>query len=863
MSETAKGDGLLAHSAANSGPKAGRPQLYADHTSEVARRSGEFADEVDRYSPLQPPLKPSAIAAGFRHDLGKLDSANQAELCKTGGRKQALPVDHVDAAIASLWADGSQWAALVSAAHHRPGLASLERIEEWTRVGKRRVLDAEQTLDLLRAWRLEELGIDALSDRRRITDQSDADRPAFEAMHAAACGEPIAAPVSLEPISPRRKKPYNGLPTRLLLSCLVDADHSDTAAHSTGWTRPDPPAPRWAERIGALTSYLDGRRADAIADDVPIDRIDARGAFFEQCLAAAESDIPIAACEGPVGIGKTTAVVAYLMRSAERAGLRRLFVVAPYTAIIDQTVRTLREALTLDGERPEEIVAAHHSRVEFDDDRHRHLAQLWTAPIIVTTAVQFFETLAASTPASLRKLHALPGSGIMLDESHAALPAKLWPLAWEWLDRLTRDWGCRLVLASGTLVRLWQLDSFPCRQRDAATSDVKPQDDAGSDIPTIARPATTEAKQDEARRVRILDAESVLSPDDLVERVLAAPGPRLVILNTTQSAAAFASRLAEQTGQTEADAGVDLPAAVGDIRDEAAFKRWASGRKQDARPWRSCVLHLSTLLCPDDRLRMLAAVRARLRMLAESRVRPGEDDARNDDVDRSGDGRSGDGRSDDDWTLVATSCIEAGVDVSFQSGFREAWSVASLLQTAGRISRGGEFEDATLLSFTLRPDAPFNTHPMAEQSATVLGHLFEEGSLSQPFDPTCVATEALRRELNRTVTAAQMESLLRAERVGDFPGVAAGFRVIPDATEPVLVDAGVIKALRNRGEVGWAQITRGSVGLTSTLIDALGIERDPACRDLLVCDHYDRNLLGLGRAVLDHRNSVGLDELIV
>ncbi len=132
------------------------------------------------------------------------------------------------------------------------------------------------------------------------------------------------------------------------------------------------------------------------------------------------------ACEGPVGIGKTTAVTAYLLRRAIATCARRLFAVAPFTAILSQTADTLRKSLVLENEHPDAVVAEHHHRADFDDMSSRDLATLWTAPIILTTAVQFFETLASNHPAALRKLHGLPGSVVFIDEAHAALPTTCW-----------------------------------------------------------------------------------------------------------------------------------------------------------------------------------------------------------------------------------------------------------------------------------------------------------------------------------------------------------------------------------------------------------------------------------------------------
>jgi CRISPR-associated endonuclease/helicase Cas3 len=83
---------------------------------------------------------------------------------------------------------------------------------------------------------------------------------------------------------------------------------------------------------------------------------------------------------------------------------------------------------------------------------------LWTAPIILTTAVQFFETLASNHPAALRKLHGLTGSVVFIDEAHAALPTHLLGQNWRWMRELAEAWGCSFVLASGSLVRYWEIE---------------------------------------------------------------------------------------------------------------------------------------------------------------------------------------------------------------------------------------------------------------------------------------------------------------------------------------------------------------------------------------------------------------------
>ena len=95
--------------------------------------------------------------------------------------------------------------------------------------------------------------------------------------------------------------------------------------------------------------------------------------------------------------------MAHLLKQAIKRESRHVFVVLPYTSIIQQSVDVYRKALLLPGERPDEVVAELHFRADFEDDDTRYLTSLWRAPIIVTTAVAFFETLASGHPAQISR----------------------------------------------------------------------------------------------------------------------------------------------------------------------------------------------------------------------------------------------------------------------------------------------------------------------------------------------------------------------------------------------------------------------------------------------------------------------------
>jgi CRISPR-associated endonuclease/helicase Cas3 len=226
-------------------------------------------------------------------------------------------------------------------------------------------------------------------------------------------------------------------------------------------------------------------------------------------------------------------VAAYLIRRAlaDTPNLRRLIIVAPYTNILSQTAERLRKALVLPGERADEVIVEHHHRADFSERANRELAVLWQAPIVLTTAVSFFETLAACDPASLRKLHSLPGSAVFIDEAHAAIPTKLWPQNWKWLCELGTEWSCRFVFASGSLARFWEHEDV------LGSSTTLPEL-----LPTTQANDVLDAERKRVRYERLGEGKA-LTVQELIQAVKRTPGPRLVILNTVQNAAVVAKAM--------------------------------------------------------------------------------------------------------------------------------------------------------------------------------------------------------------------------------------------------------------------------------------------------------------------------------
>lgn len=727
---------------AHSPPKTGVPgDPYARHVESVRRGAHERAEAMLHYAvaPRSGILDAIDAAATF-HDLGKLDLDIQAVLRR--GRGGALKWDHIDAGVAHLASTQDWMAAWLVRAHHAPGLPRKEDHFDRDNLGRK-----------LRGRRRDNV------DPRKSHDQqiarTNASLRQYLADHEAAAGHHETT----------RQRPIHGLPMRLALSCLVDADHTDTAFFDTGRLPSAAPQPRWDERLTALCEYV--RRLPEGDTDGEQARNRHRAAFFDACLNA-HIEEPMVACEGPVGLGKTTAVAAYLIRRARDEGLRRLIIVAPYTNILSQTAKRLRKALVLPGEHPDHVVVEHHHRADFECRDARELAVLWQAPIVLTTAVSFFETLAACGPGALRKLHAVPGSAIFLDEAHASLPTKLWPQNWLWVRELAEQWGCRFVFASGSLVRFWENGDIvhePLRLPEL--------------LPKGQAKDVLAAERHRVRYTR-LAAGRVVTVSDLINHVRAAPGPRLVILNTVQNAAVVARAMR--------GAGLD-------------------------------VLHLSTALTPDDRSRIMKRVERRL---AESST---------------------------DWTLVATSLVEAGVDFSFRCAFRERFATASIIQVGGRVNRHGEYDadgGGLVYDFALEGEG-ITQHPAAKDSADVLRNLMAADDLNVG-SPADIVTRAMREELLGT---SGPDLLHKAERDRDYPKVSEYGRVIDADTRLIVVDEQLRERLVAFQPVPFRELLGGSVQLWATKIDKLGLAPLPGRGELYVWnDAYDPDFLGIMAGVL-------------
>ena len=133
---------------------------------------------------------------------------------------------------------------------------------------------------------------------------------------------------------------------------------------------------------------------------------------------------------------------------------QRIIYVIPYTSIIEQTAGIFREIF---GDN----VVEHHANLdsEKEDARSRLATENWDAPIIVTTNVQFFESLFAARTSRCRKLHNIVNSVVVLDEAQLLPPEFLQPIA-DVMNQLASHYGVTFVLSTATQPALGSFQSF-------------------------------------------------------------------------------------------------------------------------------------------------------------------------------------------------------------------------------------------------------------------------------------------------------------------------------------------------------------------------------------------------------------------
>jgi len=250
--------------------------------------------------------------------------------------------------------------------------------------------------------------------------------------------------------------------TRMLFSALIDADRLDTErfmdeARASARGRSTPAEATLHALLDRVDAHLDGvaRRAREGTEAMPEAArsratavLDLRAEVLAACRVAADRPPGRHSLTVPTGGGKTLAALTFALKHAIRHELRRVIVVIPFTSIIDQTARVYRDAFGsgLDG-----ALIEHHSNLDPVIERvgNRLASENWDAPVVVTTSVQFFESLFARRGTAARKLHNIARSVVIFDEVQA-LPHHLRSPIFDALNQLVDHYGVSALFCTAT-----------------------------------------------------------------------------------------------------------------------------------------------------------------------------------------------------------------------------------------------------------------------------------------------------------------------------------------------------------------------------------------------------------------------------
>ncbi|MCQ8127549.1 CRISPR-associated helicase Cas3' [Methylomonas rivi] len=400
-------------------------QTLFDHLSEVS--------EIARQNAQWFGAEELAMYAGLLHDLGKYCPEFLRRL--QGGK---IRVDHATAGakIANeRWQQMGKLLAYCIAGHHA-GLAN--GIDE----GQQR-----STLD------------------ERLKLKFGEDIPHLDPVWQ----QEIKLPTHLTPPALKLHKIWPGFQlaffTRMIFSCLIDADRRDTNNYyrrleGKGNAESNyPPLSALRERFNTKLEKIQQN----LATQPPKSINQLRQRILDHSRKQAQLPPGLFSLTVPTGGGKTYTSMAFALDHAIAHQLRRIIYVIPFTSIIEQNAKVFREAF---GDDLAYAITEHHSA--FDDtklpnndarDTLKRAMESWDAPVIVTTAVQFFESLFADRPSQCRKLHNIAGSVIILDEAQT-LPLKLLRPIMAAIDELALNYRCSVVLCTATQPALKKAEGF-------------------------------------------------------------------------------------------------------------------------------------------------------------------------------------------------------------------------------------------------------------------------------------------------------------------------------------------------------------------------------------------------------------------
>ena len=632
----------LAHSPTEEQPEG---QALKEHLENVAALTAEFSKAFD---------EENGRLCGLYHDIGKYSEAFQRHL--GGSREQ---VDHSSAGALVMFEKQKPQVSMCIAGHHA-GLADLGTRNDLSDTYMARINRARGgALEDCSAWKNE---------------------------------LPTDIPVGYAP----RQGIENYFYTKMLFSALTDADWLDTEAYyqNRQVTITEPDLKRLRDRINEFiapwwdaTSEINRRRCR----------------ILKAAIEHGEDNPGLFTMTVPTGGGKTVSSMAFALHHAVRHEKKRIIYVIPYCSILEQTQGVF------EGIFGKEPITAHYSGAEYEhpenkEDQRAFSAENWEAPVILTTAVQFFESLFSNKPGKNRKLHNIAESVIVFDEAQM-LPVPFLLPCLAGICELVKNYSCSAVLCTATQPAV-----------DPLLKEFLPG------FPVTELCPEPEKMYKDFRRVSFVD-DGALSDEELIQQ-LRQRRQVLCVVNSRRQAQALYHALEAEEGS----------------------------------------FHLSTMMIPADRKRVLQKIRQRLR---------------NGEICR----------------VISTSLIEAGVDVDFPEVYRALAGLDSIIQAGGRCNREGKRtpEQSRVHVFRTEAKAP----RMLEQNISAASRTLRQ--FSEIDSPEAIRSyfQFLLYSLKDIKQLDEKEIISCAEQM-KFKTVSERFHIIDGAGYTIYVPVGDGSALAEK-----------------------------------------------------------------
>ena len=399
----------------------GKVHKLSDHLVNTARRMQEFSFSEE--------LKPLLAMAGLLHDLGKYQEEFQKYLEKRGPRG-SVPHAKWGAMLTKSSLICNKWLSFPIYGHHS-GLPNHENWNQNTDLGS----PAENS------EKLKKILANFFKDMPDIKKRLGSLRA-----QAATAMNKYTYPL------------HEDLMIRYVFSCLTDADWIDTDEHYY---------PEHSEHRISNTLDPDAMQEKLDAHLRAIERPGAinslRTASRLEVLAKARDPLGFYSLHLPTGLGKTLTSLCWALAHAKEHGLKRIIIVLPYTSIIDQTGEILKSILG------EDQVLEHHGGIIFEDPNEhqqkkrdyikKFAVENWNYPVIVTTSVQFFETLFSNKTSKCRKLHNIAQSVVIFDEVQTLKKDIVLPTL-KMLENVQELFGCSFLFCTATMPVFEKRDNF-------------------------------------------------------------------------------------------------------------------------------------------------------------------------------------------------------------------------------------------------------------------------------------------------------------------------------------------------------------------------------------------------------------------